>query len=112
MIAQTAAETLLLPPLVTALLLFATVPLGLAVGYLAFRGLKGGRRRATLALVFGLVVLTAVDAVLGVTLSVGDATLVTQRGPLLRVVVTCIGLLSILYAIYGIGSHSDGGTSR
>ncbi|WP_440991508.1 DUF7521 family protein [Haloarchaeobius baliensis] len=100
MIAQTTAETLFLPPFVTVLLFLLTVPLGLTVGYLAFRGLRRGRRRAARALALGLVVLTAVNALLGVSLSVGETTLLAQRGPLLRVVVQGLGLLSILYAIY------------
>ena len=109
MIAQTTAETLFLPPIVTVLLLFATIPLGLAVGYFAFRGLRRGRRQAARALALGLVVLTAVDALLGVTFSVGDATLLAQSGPLLRVTVKCIGLLLVLYAIYGTGTRGEGG---
>jgi hypothetical protein len=100
MIAQTTAETLLLPPFVTVVLFLLTVPLGLVVGYLAFRGLRKGRRRAAQALALGLVVLTAVDALLGATVSVGETTLLAQGGPLLRVIVKCIGLLLILYAIY------------
>ena len=100
MIAQTTAETLFLPPFVTVLLFVLTVPLGLAVGYLAFRGLRQGQQRSAQALALGLVVLTAVDALLGVTLSVGETTLLSQSGPLLRVVVRCLGLLLVLYAIY------------
>jgi len=99
MIAQTAAETLLLPPFVTVVLFLLTVPLGLAVGYLAFRGLRS-QRRAARALALGLVVLTAGDALLGATVSVGETTLLAGGGPLLRVVVQCLGLLLILYAIY------------
>jgi hypothetical protein len=109
MIAQTTAETLLVPPFVTVLLFLLTVPLGLAVGYLAFRGLRKGRRRTAQALALGLVVLTAVDALLGVTLSVGETTLVAQSGPLLRVAVQCVGLLLILYAIYAPGGRGGGG---
>jgi hypothetical protein len=100
MIAQTTAETLLLPPFVTVALFLLTVPLGLAVGYLAFRGLRRGRRRVARALALGLIVLTAGDALLGATVSVGETTLLAGGGPLLRVVVQCLGLLLILYAIY------------
>jgi hypothetical protein len=100
MIAQTTAETLFLPPFVTVLLFLLTVPLGLAVGYLAFRGFRKGRRRAAQALALGLVLLTAVDALLGVTLTVAETTLVARSAPLLRVVVQGVGLLSIVYAIY------------
>jgi arginine exporter protein ArgO len=80
------------------------------VGYLAYRGLRKGRRRTARVLALGLVVLTAVDALLGLTLSVGGTTLLTQRGPLLRVVVRCLGLLAILYAIYA-PDESGGGAS-
>jgi hypothetical protein len=111
MIAQTTAETLLLPPFVTVLLFLLTVPLGLAVGYLAFRGLRKGRGRAAQALALGLVVLTAVDALRGVTLSVGEATIIAQSGPLLRVGLQCLGLLLILYAIYVPGESGGGGAA-
>lgn len=109
MIAQTTAETLFLSPFVTVLLLFATIPLGLAVGYFAFRGLRRGRRQPARALALGLVVLTAVDALLGVSLSVGDATLLAQSEPLFRVVIKCIGLLLILCAIYGTSTRGEEG---
>lgn len=100
MIAQITADTLLLPPYVTVALFLLTVPLGLAVGYLAFRGLRRGRRRTARALALGLVVLTAVDAMLGVSLTIGETTLLEGGEPLLRVLVQCLGLLAILYAIY------------
>ncbi|WP_276258780.1 DUF7521 family protein [Haloglomus litoreum] len=111
MIAQTTAETLLLPTFVTALLLFATVPLGLVVGYFAFRGLRRGRRRTARALALGLVVLTAVDALLGATVTVGGTTLLAQRGPLLRIAAKCTGLLLVLYAIYGADASGAEGES-
>jgi hypothetical protein len=109
MIAQTTAETLFLPPFVTVLLFLLTVPLGLTVGYLAFRGLRRSQRRAAQALALGLVVLTTVDTLLGVTLSVGETTLLVQVGPLFRVVVQCLGLLLLLYAIYTPRGSERGG---
>ena len=108
MIAQTTAETLFLPPFVTVVLFLLTVPLGLAVGYLAFRGLRRGRRLVARALALGLIVLTAGAALLAATVSVGEPTLLAGDGPSLRVVIQCLGLLLLLYAIYAPRGRAGG----
>jgi uncharacterized membrane protein len=97
---QTNAETLLLPVWLTVVLLAGTVPLGLAVGYLAYQGLRKGRRRRAQALAVGLILLTAVDAVLGFSVTFNQIEVITQSGALVRTVSKLAGMLLILYAIY------------
>jgi hypothetical protein len=97
---QTPAETLLLPVWLTVLLLAATIPLGLVVGYVAYRGFRKVRHRPAQALAVGVILLTAVDAVLGFSLTLNEFEVLTQRGPLLRTAGKATALLLILYAIY------------
>jgi predicted Abi (CAAX) family protease len=100
MLLQTSAETLILPVWLTVVLLAVTIPLGLLSGYLAYRGLKKGRHRTAKALAVGLILLTAVDAVLGFSVTFNDVELLTQSGALVRTVTKLAGLALILYAIY------------
>lgn len=97
---QTPAETLLLPVWGTVLLIIVTIPLGLVVGYVAFNGLRKGSRPAAQALALGLIFLTAVNAVFGLSISFNQAELIRQRSPVVRAVVQTIGLTLIIYAIY------------
>jgi arginine exporter protein ArgO len=108
-VALQAAETLLLPDWAAALLLLVTVPLGLAAGYLAFRGLRRGSRPTARALALGLVLLTAVDAALGFSVSLGGTELLTRSSPVVRAAVRSAGLLLILYAIYTPSDADRGG---
>lgn len=108
---QASAETLLLPVWLTVVLLAVTVPLGLTGGYLAYRGFRKGRRRPAQSLAMGLILLTAVNAVLGFSVSFNEVELITQRGPLVRAVSKIAGLLLILYAMYAPVEPAETGRS-
>lgn len=97
---QAPAETLLLPVWVTVVFILITIPLGLLVGYVAFKGFRRGSRPTAQALALGLIFLTAVNALLGLSISFNQAELIGQRGPIARALVQTIGLALIIYAIY------------
>lgn len=102
MILQTTsdAELLFLPEWAAALLYFATIPLGLLVGYLAYRGFRRAGRREARVLALGLVLLTVVDTALGTTIGVGGTTVVDRASALIRSLVQLVGICCIIYAMY------------
>lgn len=92
-------DMLFLPTWAALALYLLTIPLGLLVGALALRGWRSDRRTARI-LAVGLVLLTTVDAVLGLTVAVGDVTVFSRVPGVVREVVQLLGLGCILYAIY------------
>lgn len=93
-------EIVLFPEWVAAALYFAVIPLGLLVGYLAFRGFRRTNRRKAQLLAVGLVLLTAVDTALGTSLDIGGVVDLPQAPLLARGVVQLLGVAAILYAMY------------
>ena len=93
-------ELVLFPEWVAAVLYFAVVPLGLLVGYLAFRGFRRTDRRNAQLLAVGIVLLTTVDTALGTSLDIGGVVDLPQAPLLVRGVVQLLGVAAILYAMY------------
>jgi hypothetical protein len=94
-------ELLVFPEWVAIVLYFVVVPLGLLVGYLAFRGFRRTDRRNAQLLAVGLVLLTVVDTLLGTSVEVATLVDLPRAGPLFRAVVQLLGVTAIVYAMYG-----------
>lgn len=96
----TSPDLLLFPEWVAVLLYLAVIPLGLLVGYLAFRGFRRTDRRMARLLALGLILLTAVDTALGTSVDVSGLVQLQRATPLLRAGVQLLGVAAILYAMY------------
>jgi hypothetical protein len=119
-VAGSAVDLLFLPTWAALAVYLLTIPLGLLVGALALRGLGRSDRTAARLLAVGLVLLTTVDALLGLTVGVGSVTVIERVPGIVREVVQLLGLCCILYAIYaptrrvgddrsaGVRSETDG----
>ena len=105
-------DLLVFPEWVAVTLYFAVVPLGLLVGYFAFRGFLRTNRRNAQLLALGLVLLTAVDTILGTSVEVTNPLNPSRVTPLVRAVVQLFGVMAIVYAVYrpdrSVANGSDG----
>lgn len=94
------ADLLFLPTWAALALYLVAIPLGLLVGALALRGFGRSDRRTARLLAVGLVLLTTVDALLGLSVDIGGVTVFERVPGVVREVVQLLGLCCILYAIY------------
>jgi predicted membrane channel-forming protein YqfA (hemolysin III family) len=102
MSAQTpvASELLVLPEWFAVALYFVVIPLGLLVGYFAFRGFRRTDRTSAEFLALGIILLTVVDTILGTSVSIASLVELSRATPLLRAVVQLLGVAAIIYAMY------------
>ncbi|MFC5367275.1 DUF7521 family protein [Salinirubrum litoreum] len=99
-VAGSAVDLLFLPTWAALALYLVTIPLGLLVGALALRGFGRSDRRTARLLAVGLVLLTTVDALLGLTVGIGSVTVFERVPGIVRETVQLLGICCILYAIY------------
>jgi heme A synthase len=99
-VAGSGVDLLFLPTWAALALYLVTIPLGLLVGALALRGFGRSDRRTARLLAVGLVLLTTVDALLGLTVGVGSVTVFERVPGIVREMVQLLGICCILYAIY------------
>lgn len=96
----TTPDMLVFPEWVAVALYFVIIPLGLLVGYLAFRGFRRTDRRNTQVLALGIILLTVVDTALGTSIDIPGLVDFSRATPLLRAVVQLLGVIAIVYAMY------------
>jgi threonine/homoserine/homoserine lactone efflux protein len=96
----TTPDILVFPEWVAVALYFVIIPLGLLVGYLAFRGFRRTDRRNARVLALGIILLTVVDTVLGTSIDILGLVDLSRATPLLRAVVQLLGVIAIVYAMY------------
>lgn len=94
------SELLVFPEWFAVALYFIIIPLGLLVGYFAFRGFRRTDRRSAEFLALGIILLTTVDTILGTSVSIASLVDLSRATPLLRAVVQLLGVAAIIYAIY------------